>query len=120
MQIQQVWAIGKKNAAATCIPAIDKNIQTQSPTNRTESLNHVATTLRQLRQIPAITPTYAAMAAPKYAAITQQVIIWLTSPGKFEKTVAVQTCTLIPEQQELQLSVGLVRNISSLFQFALR
>jgi hypothetical protein len=60
------------------------------------------------------------MAAPKYAAITQQVIIWLTSPGKFEKTVAVQTCTLIPEQQELQLSVGLVRNISSLFQFALR
>ena len=55
----------------------------------------------------AITPNYAAIAAPKYAAITQQVIIWLTWPGNLEKNVAVQTCKLIPEQQqELQLSVG--------------
>ena len=63
----------------------------------------------------AVTPNYAAIAVRKYAAITQQIIIGLTWPGKFEKNVAVQTCTLIPEQQELQLSVGLVRNIIPVF-----
>ena len=46
---------------------------------------------------------------------TSHYLIDLT--GEFRKNVAVQTCKLIPEQQqELQLSVGLVRNITSLFQ----
>ena len=60
MQIQQVWAIDKKNAAATCIPAIDQNIQKPSPTNTMESLNHVATTLRSYAKLRC---NYAAIAA---------------------------------------------------------
>jgi hypothetical protein len=51
-----------------------------------ESLSHITTSLRQLYQITpqlckitqnyaAIMPNYTAIAAPKYAAITQQIII---------------------------------------------
>ena len=42
--------------------------------------------LRQIMpQLRQIAPNYAAIAVRKYAAITEQIIIGLTWPGKFEK-----------------------------------
>ena len=51
MQLQEVWAIGKKDAAATRIPANDKYIQKPAPTITMESLNHVATILWQFAKL---------------------------------------------------------------------
>ena len=76
--------------------------------NTMESLNHVATTFRSLRQItPQLTPPLLCQNTPQLR--NKSLLDW-PDRGRFEKSVAVQTCTLIREQQELRLSVGLVRN----------
>ena len=118
MQIQQVWAIGKKNAAATWSLKLTKTIPNK----------HNGVIEPCCNNFEAVMPNYAAI-TQNYAAITPPLLHQNTPQlrnkslfnwpdrGISKKNVAVQTCKLIPEQQqELQLSVGLVRNITSLFQ----